>query len=686
MFGTTRVRPAAPAAPTGFRADIQGLRAVAVALVVLNHAGLPWLAGGYAGVDVFFVISGFLISGHLVSALRDNGRIDFAGFYAARARRILPASLTVIAATAVSALILLSPLRVATIARDGIASALYLPNLLFAIEKTDYLAGTTPSPFQHFWSLGVEEQFYLFWPLLLLALFLVARRSPRRLAIGISLVAALSFVACLLVAHLSQPWAFFSLPTRAWELAAGALVACGMPVLARVPPLPARLLAASGLAMILASAVLLTTDTRYPGWATVAPVAGAALVIGFGGRVARGGVLGTRPLQFVGAISYSLYLVHWPMLAILHERLPAGEPLPLATGLLVAALAVPVAYGLFRFVETPLRGRTGVGRTVVGRTAPAGPRRVVAVGAAASIALAACLAGAGAAASTLLPLHSGRAAPATVLSPLPLGTGFVPSGVSPTLSAAVDDTGELYTDGCQQGLTGSAVIRCSFGDRGSSTVVALFGDSHAGRWFPAIEAAATRLGIRLDTFTKSGCRSEDTDGLWNRAGDSPCSEWRGAVVAALNAHPPDLIVLANHLGPRPDRDAAKQQRDWEAGIGHAIDRLPSSSRVLTLADSPQFANSPVLCLAENLDDTTPCSVPRAEAFNPAIAAAQRAVSARTGSGYLDLSDYFCNRTFCPPIIGSTLVYSDSHHLTATYSRALAPALERKLAAYLPKTR
>ncbi|WP_394769975.1 acyltransferase family protein [Lacisediminihabitans sp.] len=673
MLDTTHIRPAEVVATTGFRADIQGLRAVAVALVVLNHAGVPWLAGGYAGVDVFFVISGFLISGHLVSALRDNGRIDFARFYAARARRILPASLVVIVATTVAALLLLSPLRIATIVRDGIASALYLPNLLFATEKTDYLAGTTPSPFQHFWSLGIEEQFYLFWPLLLLALYLAARRSTGRLAIGISLVGALSFVACLLVANTSQPWAFFSLPTRAWELAAGALVACAAPALARVPPLTARLLAATGLATILASAVLFGAGTSYPGWATVAPVAGAALVLGFGRRVARGGVLGARPLQFLGALSYSLYLVHWPMLAILHERLPAGEPLPLATGLLVSALAVPLAYCLFRFVETPMRGRSSIHH-----------RRVVAVGAAASIALAVCLAGAGAAASTLLPLHSGRAAPATVLSALPVGTGFVPSGVSPTLAAAVDDTGKLYTDGCQQGLTGSAVIRCSFGDRGSSTVVALFGDSHAGRWFPALEAAATRLGIRLDTFTKSGCRSEDTDGLWDRTG--PCSTWRGAVVTALNAHPPDLIVLANHLGPRPDRDAARQQRDWEAGIDHAIERLPAGSRVLTLADSPQFATSPVLCLAENLNDTSGCAVSRAEAFNPAIAAAQRAVSARTGSGYLDLGDYFCDRTTCPPIIGSTLVYSDSHHLTATYSRALAPVLERELPAYLPKTR
>lgn len=698
----------------GFRSDIQGLRAVAVGVVVLGHAGVPALAGGFIGVDVFFVISGFLITGHLLQSLRATGRIDLPRFYAARARRILPASLTVIALTAVGSLLFVPPLRVGTVLADAVASALSVPNIRFALEGTDYLAGSAPSPFQHFWSLGVEEQFYLLWPLVLVGVFFIARRSRFRMAVVIGIVvigivAIASFVACLLVARTSEPWAFFSLQTRAWELAVGALLAPAAPLFGRVPAVVARALTWVGLAAILVAALLVTGDNVWPGVATVVPVMGAALVIGFGGRdggatgagrngdaittgVKRSGhaiiasaalaggaerLLRLRPLQWIGAISYSLYLVHWPILVLAEERASTwGGSLPLPVSLGLAIAAIPVAWLLYRFVETPFRFRSGEPRSHAG---------TIAVALVGTLALTGCLVGASAA-SALVPLQTDREGPATDVSALPAGTAFVPAGVAPDLSAARDDTGEIYQNGCQQNPGGSELITCSFGDTGSSTVIALFGDSHAGRWFPALEKAATDLGVRLDTYTKSGCRSQETEEAWNAPVNASCGRWREHALAALGTSHPDIIVVSNHLGPSAGKDPVIEQGRWERGIEIGLDRLPADSTVIMVADTPEFPASPVVCLSANLTAADRCSVKRDVAFNTSISAAQRTAAERTGNGFLDLTDYFCNSIDCPAVIGSTLVYGDEHHVTATWSSLLGPVLEERLAPYVERVR
>jgi peptidoglycan/LPS O-acetylase OafA/YrhL len=661
---------------SGFRTDIQGLRAIAVALVVLYHAGVPGLTGGYVGVDVFFVISGFLITGHLLASLRENGRIDFARFYARRARRILPASFVVLALTVVGAFVLLSPLRLSAVLGDAIATALYVPNMAFAVAQTDYLADTAPSPFQHYWSLGVEEQFYLLWPVLLLGMFLLCGRSSRRLVVGLAVVVALSFAACLVLTPVSQPWAFFSLPARAWELAAGGLVACGV---GAARALPERLAATGGwlgLALIVTSAFIFTPSTPYPSFPAALPVLGAAMLVWCGARPSAWGpdrLLRLAPLQWLGAISYSLYLVHWPLLVLVHERVGLDTSLPLWATLGLAAASVLLAWALYRWVEVPMRdGR----RPRLWR-----PRVTLFVTAATSLVLAGSLVVA-LPAVALLPEDAGRPAVTTALTPLPQGTDFVPSNLTPTLSGAAADTGAIYTDGCQQGLSGSAVLSCSFGDLDSPRVMALFGDSHAGRWFPALEIVAKNAGIRLVTYTKSGCRSEEEASLWERSANPSCSAWRDGVLAALHEHPPDVIVLTNHLGPSPARSEATTVERWTAAISSTIDRMPAASRVVTIADTPQFPAAPQPCLSSHLDHAATCAVPRDRALNPGIAGAQRAVSELRSTGYLDLNDYLCNENDCPPIIGRTLAYSDEHHMTATMSERLAVPLATAIAPYL----
>jgi peptidoglycan/LPS O-acetylase OafA/YrhL len=326
---TTLARPApATATPTQawHRRDIEGLRAVAVLLVVLYHCGVRFLGGGYVGVDVFFVISGYLITGLLLREAAATGRISILGFYARRIRRLLPAALLVTAATVVAAYRWLPPLRAPQVALDGLFTTLYGLNYRLAGVGIDYLqADAAPSPLQHFWSLAVEEQFYLLWPVLLL----LGWRWKRSVLVGVVVV---SLGTSLWQTAANPTWAYFGLHTRAWELGAGALVAV---LGGRLPTVFAPL----GVGAIVLAAVLYTDRTAFPGYAALLPVAGTVAVL-----LAPSRLLDAAPLQAVGQLSYSWYLWHWPFLAF------GGRP-----RLVLAAGALGAAALTYALVENPVR-------------------------------------------------------------------------------------------------------------------------------------------------------------------------------------------------------------------------------------------------------------------------------------------------------------------------------------------
>jgi peptidoglycan/LPS O-acetylase OafA/YrhL len=644
--------------------------------VVAYHAGLPFFGGGYLGVDVFFVISGYLIGGQLVRELSSTGRIDLAGFYARRARRILPASLTVIALTMIAMLFLAPPLRGPGIAIDAIWSDLSAANMRFAIQGTDYLAAVTPSPLQHYWSLGVEEQFYVVVPLVLLALFFALRTRPRALLAVGALLTAASFILCLSWGSAS-PWTYFALPARAWELGIGVFAAVASNQAARLTSTARQVVAGVGLLCLIVTGWIAPFDWFvHPGIGTVLPVLATAAVI-LGGESATGAVdplvtkaLGVRPMQFIGTLSFSLYLVHWPMLELAQENSNSELPLPLGIRIVIVLLSFPVALLLWRFVETPFLRRTSRDST----------RRPLIAACAAIVALV-LVSSAAVPALAARPMTSDRPASSGV-KPLPAGTPFVPSNLQPRLGLAANDTGALYSDGCQQGTSGSELKVCSFGPTDGATVV-LFGDSHAGRWFPAIRAAFAGKPVRLVTLTKSGCRSLESARLWSGAENHSCAAWRASAVEWIGANHPQLLILANHLG-RSAEPAEVTETQWRNATISTLARFPKDVRVAILAETPEFDFSPPVCLSRHLDDALSCAESRTDAVNGAVIAGARSGARAAGGTFVDLTDWFCNALTCPTIIGSALAYTDEHHMSATFSSQLGGAVYGVLAPLLAR--
>ena len=698
-------------AQTGFHPDIEGLRAVAVVAVVLFHAEVPGVGGGFVGVDVFFVISGFLITGLLWREVSTTGRVGLRRFYGARARRLLPASAAVGIITAIGSAVLLPVLQARGVMADGIASALYVSNFWFVQQQVDYFAGHLASPFQHYWSLSVEEQFYLVWPPMMIGTAWLIRRARRRsrapapssqspYLVVLALIAVVSFALSLAVTYVMPAAAFFSLPTRAWQLAVGGLVALTAGQWHRLPPRAAAITGWGGLALIMLACTWLGPTTLYPGIAALLPVLGTSLVIGAGCAAPSQGcgrVLASSPMRAIGQVSYSWYLWHWPVLVLAPALL--GHPLGLAARLAAAIVSGGLAVLTLRFIENPLRFAASVRQSA---------NRSLLLGGAAT-ATAACV---GVVLLVVMPTPIGRGAPTAALTVTaaraPTGGNIdtydaavqhvfaqvqaavaasvdlkaVPSNLNPPLADAPAEFKAVFLNGCLRNLFEVGQPECATGDTASRTTVALVGDSQATMWNPALQQVTTQRHWRLETLGKGGCPPMNlsiTDRLRRLVSNVLCERWRAEIIARLRAEHPRLVVVSMWRGYGVGHGYLPGFRSYDPAWIDSLTRLVqqlrgTGAKVLVLGPIPAPRSDVPICLSGHLDDATACSPPRSTAVNEPGMAAESAATEAGGGQYADLTELFCTTDRCPVVVGNTLVYFDSVHLTFEYSRLLAPAI------------
>ena len=707
----TRTAVAASRRARGFRPDIQALRAVAIALVVANHLWPSVLTGGYVGVDVFFVISGFLITGHLVAELRRDGRVRLGAFYARRIRRLLPAALLVLFVTIVGVWVLLPPTRWTDNALQTIASAVYVENWTLAGLSVDYSAHNgAASAVQHYWSLSVEEQFYLVWPVLLLAAFLLLARRRRAngpvttrsqnpvwtvdaastgwlLASVAGGVAAVSLTLSVLFTAAAPAPAYFVTFTRMWEFAAGALVALAPgAVFARFGTSVAAAVAVVGAAAIAVSAVLFDSRTPFPSAAALLPVLGTVLVLVAGtGRPALpvlSRVTHSRPVQWLGDVSYSLYLWHWPLIILIPFLLRHPLTLPVELGVLGVALVL--AGVTRRLVEVPAQ-RSPWWRTTRRALLGMGAMMLVVVTTAGAAALA------GSTRATPVPVGEPIALPAGVPADCAGPGALLPgSGCDPSLAVAepvVSDADAYYAlapecaayDDRLRMDDRQTTRECDFGD---GPRVWLVGDSHAEQWQGALFAIARERGWRLTISTFPGCPAADVpfigfDTEWGPVDYERCRTWVAQLTETLVSESPDLVITSM---------AARQQLVAdEAGVGHDAvfaDGLrrtwsrwtDAGIRILPIIDIPLNADvRDPDCVVLRASSPEQCAVPRDAALPPDPLVLATA-SAQDGVHPVDLSDRFCDAERCFAAVGGMPVYFDADHMSGPYAARLAPDL------------
>jgi peptidoglycan/LPS O-acetylase OafA/YrhL len=663
-----------------------------VLLVVLFHLWPHAVPGGFVGVDVFFAISGFLITGMLVRDVERGGRVSLAAFWARRARRILPAPLLVILACA-GATVAFVPLT----AWDQFfaelrASTAYVQNWHLASASVDYFAANdAPSPVRHFWSLSAEEQFYLVWPLLVMVGVLVARRTggARRGAILFVLsIATLLCLVCSVLLTASDPSiAYYATPTRAWEFGVGGVLALAAGrAVAR--PVAAGVLSWLGLGAILVAALAFTERTAFPGWAALLPVGGALAVMAAGMPACRWAptrVLAMAPMQFLGDISYSVYLWHWPLLIFAPYAL--GHAVGDATAIAIFGLTIVAAWLTKVLVEDPVRRAPAL---------LARPPQLTLAGAAVATVGVVAVTVAG---SDHVQAQVARDAQVTkrTLEHKPQCFGAAARDPrhpchNPALRAIVVPTPveaeKMPNAPCRITERDQRLRVCAFGvapDR-ARTTVAVLGDSHASHWRPALDAVAKARRWRGLSITRTGCAfSLATPAVVPRA-RAHCTQWKRQVLDWFHQHPEvGTVVVAAHAGAGvvapPNRDAFAVKRDGYAAAWRA---LPASvRRIVVIRDTPRMRGGTLDCVQEAMTDGEiaigdECAVPRRLALqpDPQVAAASRPV--RKQVRVVDLTRLLCDARTCPAVVGGALAFKDEDHLTPVFAQTLGPYLRRAI--------
>lgn len=725
----TSSRSGPPPVKRGVRADIQGLRAVAVLVVILDHL-TGWPSGGFVGVDIFFVISGFLITGLLLREYDATDRISFGGFYRRRVRRIIPVATLVLVTTALVARALLPKDRASSVQADAAWALVFGANWHMSAVGTDYFQkGLPPSPLQHYWSLSLEEQFYFIWPWVMLALVVLAakigwgKRARRGVIIGFfSTAIVASFGWAMHQTATAPDSAYFNTFARAWELGIGALLAALGPALGKIRNAWRVPMTVLGLGGIVASVFVVTENHAFPApWAAL-PVLATGMVIAAGTNVQEAAAHGmalrevlllpltNRVAVYVGDISYSLYLWHFPVVVLLLAFFPAGTVVYWTTAIVgMTALSV-LSYHL---VEVPVRNSRWLEHREPAEPVPVKLRFVLIKGEYVPIrveapkperpsrrsrglmtALLVCaltaLSGGVAAYSALHDPSASSASPVVLAAKGDCrGADFmpaahkacsnpVPTSLTPSTDDFAEDTGPEYSR-CWREEDDVQKI-CHFGSTEPDALrVAVVGDSHGGHLAPAIDSPAmlTKKNWSVDLLTGYGCqwKTEHQYGGCQRAMDDD--------MARFEAQPYDVIITSSARwalkDENPEYAADEYQAAWKK-----VTRL--GTKVIVIADNPLMSDQAIACFTRVGYSTTGtrCGEPKSAALSqvdPLLIAASRPNQPKVH--LVDMTDFFCTEDFCPSVVGGTVVYRDTvGHVTATYMKTLRPYLMERIEAAL----
>lgn len=664
----------APTAGHGFRTDINGLRAVAVLAVVVYHAGIA-IPGGFTGVDVFYVISGYLISSLLLREVDRSGTVDLVQFWTRRMRRLIPALALVVSVTLVACLVLLSPLVWGRLAWHGAASMLFVSNLLFPYQGQNYFSDSvTPSPYLHTWSLGIEEQFYIFWPLLILLAVAVARRTRiparRMLQVLFGGTFAVSLAASVWLTQAAPDWAFYILPTRAWEFAGAALVAtlpwdrlAGRTRLR--PRLLRTLLGTAGVVLLALSFAVVHETDPFPGTVALLPVGGALLVLAAGSITLAGTAAGTASrtwvdrvldqpvLQRIGDVSYSWYLWHWPFVVL---TTAAVQEDAIWIKVLASLGALGAAVATYRWVENPIRFSPALRSW----------RRTAAVTLVIGLAVGGLTVGT-------------RLATGAVLEREPYATA-VAAGAEPQPYGCTETT-----------PTASGTDVCLLGDVEADTTVLLLGDSHAMHWIPAFDAAARDAGLRLAVRWRHGCPAAEVN-VQQPAERGPCGDFQAESLRVVDDLRPDAVVVSQaqiYADRMQHADGTLMTEDevrvaWTSANDALFAHLAATTPdVVAVKDNPQLDVDPLECLTRPWTGLGDCGMTReqAEKSNGDLPDISAGIWTKYGVTTWDgVWSATCDDRRCGVGDTSHPVYRDFHHLSVDYVLTQVPAVEQMLRA------
>jgi len=696
------------------------MRAIAVLLVVAYHVRPDWIPGGFVGVDIFFVISGFLITSGLVNESLATGRVDIVRFWGRRVRRLIPASSVVLVAVVIGTLVILPMTQWVTVFAQTASSALSAQNWMLLFSAVDYLHPSEPSPLQHFWSLAVEEQFYIVWPFVLWLLVVVAHRrghSGRRyFAYAVGGLLAVSLVFSVAYSFGNPTAAYFSTFSRAWELLIGAALAVVLPRLALGRRVSGVLLV-GGLVVIAASAFLIDESMVFPGYIALVPTLAAAALLASGAAdhsLLPARVLTLRPVTYVGDISYSLYLWHWPLIVFAGALLGVARLPSWAVGIVVV-LSFVLAGLSKRFIEDRFIRHSPVlagVQQLSSEPEPAHVRRAahrrriaghpLTIGLA-FLSVVALTVGAGMVRYGAVADEQRRAAapenypgfdivdPGFDLSTIPDNGPVVPI----PFAADLDATLPQFSPDCLSAAFSDDFRECSVGDLDSDTTVVLVGDSHSSMFVPTFDRLGLEHGWKVTYIAKGSCSLSTSDEIYFGDGTTTfdqCITWNEKAIDRVEELRPDLVVVSPVSQAYPDNATTEAERarfdtTVAAGFQGAFAALIDSGlSVVAIKETPSFGGFAVPnCMSAPGATAAECSAEMTGMRERIPSRVMMAAESEPRLPVIDLDETLCSpEGVCQPVVGNVLTLLDGNHFTEPFARSIAWFVDEKLRPVAPQ--